>query len=363
MKKFSINLFMVFSFTVLFFYGNSPGYPCSTFVLQQGKHLVFGKNYDFHTDIGMVMVNKRNVAKKALLLGPDKPARWVSKYGSITFNQVGRGLPSGGINEAGLVVELMWLEESKFPVPDDRPVIDSLQWIQYQLDNFDSVAGVIESDTRIRISPNDARVHYLAADRRGNAVTIEFIAGKLVHHTAKNLPAKALTNNTYSESAAYLKRHVGFGGKKKIIGSWGSLNRFVRIAKMLKGYRKNHAAPIVNYGFDILSKVSNGAYTVWSIVYDMENLHVHFKTLKKSNIKVIRLRDFDFSCDSPVKVLDIHTKGKGDVSKRFIDYSTELNREMVFAVFNRYRSENFMTDIPDAALEIISKFPGSLKCK
>jgi len=31
--------------------------------------------------------------------------------GSVTFNQVGRDLPYGGINEAGLVVEHMTLEK------------------------------------------------------------------------------------------------------------------------------------------------------------------------------------------------------------------------------------------------------------
>jgi penicillin V acylase-like amidase (Ntn superfamily) len=365
MKKLPINFFMVLGFTVLFFYGGSPGYSCSTFLLQEGKRLVFGKNFDFHTGSGMVMVNKRGVAKTALLLEPDKPAQWVSKYGSITFNQVGREFPFGGMNEAGLVIEVMWLEGSQFPAPDERPAIDSSQWIQYQLDNCGSVAGVIASDTRIRISQGDARIHYLAADRSGNAATIEFIDGKPVYHTAKNLPAKALTNNTYSDSLAYLIKHVGFGGKEKISDARGSLDRFVRISNMLEEYRKrkNRKTPIVNYGFDILAKVCQGEYTVWSIVYDMVNLHIHFKTVEKKDIKVIRLKDFDFSCGSPVKVLDIDLEGKGDVTRRFIDYSTGLNREMVLAVFKHYRSENFMTDIPDIALEVLAKYPDRLKCK
>ena len=36
-----------------------------------------------------------------------------------------------------------------------------------------------------------------------------------------------------------------------------------------------------------------------------------------------------FSPNSPVKVLDINKGYTGDVSKRFIDYSSELNREFV----------------------------------
>jgi penicillin V acylase-like amidase (Ntn superfamily) len=31
----------------------------------------------------------------------------------VTFNQYGRNFPSGGMNEAGLVIELMWLEGSR----------------------------------------------------------------------------------------------------------------------------------------------------------------------------------------------------------------------------------------------------------
>jgi hypothetical protein len=38
---------------------------------------------------------------------------------------------------------------------------------------------------------------------------------------------------------------------------------------------------------------------------------------------------FDFSSGTPVKVLDINKGYTGDVSRRFIDYSPELNREFV----------------------------------
>ena len=38
---------------------------------------------------------------------PEKPIEWISKYGSISFNQFGAEFPYGGINEEGLVVEIM----------------------------------------------------------------------------------------------------------------------------------------------------------------------------------------------------------------------------------------------------------------
>ncbi len=43
---------------------------------------------------------------------------WTAVYGSISFNQYGKEFPTGGMNEKGLVVELMWLDETKFPAQD-----------------------------------------------------------------------------------------------------------------------------------------------------------------------------------------------------------------------------------------------------
>ena len=82
------------------------------------------------------MVNPRNLEKVALVITSEKPVKWVSKFGSITFNQMGREVPFGGINESGLVVEHMALDEVVFPSKDNRYVIRAFQWIQFQLDNY-----------------------------------------------------------------------------------------------------------------------------------------------------------------------------------------------------------------------------------
>ncbi|MFC2141207.1 linear amide C-N hydrolase [Acidobacteriota bacterium] len=363
MKKEFINFLSGVILLIVFFSAPQSGDACSTFQLQHGKQLVVGKNFDFHTDIGMVIINKRNVAKTALLEPPEKPAQWESKYGSITFNQVGREFPFSGINEAGLVVEIMWLDESKYPDPDERPAIGELQWIQYQLDNSRSVDEVIKSDEAIRISQSSP-VHFFVGDRRGKAVTIEFIDGKLVFHTSDNLPVKVLTNHTYQKSLQYLKTHKGFGGQEKFSFTRSSLDRFARAAKKIKDYRwqRQPSTPIVEYAFDILSSVSQGV-TVWSIVYDVPHSRIYFKTVRKKEIKIIHHREVDFTCGPPVKVLDMNTDLKGNVTEQFVDYTTEMNREMVFSVFNNYKANNFMEYMSDFALEVISRFPETFMCK
>lgn len=364
MKRIKHVLLAAVIFLAVLFSSAQPGNACTSFLLQKDNLLVFGKNFDFHNDIGMVIINQRNIAKCALLNTNEKPVQWVSKYGSITFNQVSREFPFGGMNETGLVVEIMWLQETQFPAPDDRPAIPELQWIQYQLDNFSSVDEVVKCDSSMRISQSSP-VHFLAADHTGKAVTIEFINGKADFHTARDLPVKVLTNNTYRQSLGYLKTHQGFGGTKPIADSAGSLDRFARAAQQIDAYRPKtkSTAPPVEYAFTILTSVSQGKYTVWSIVYDIPNSQVYFKTVGKKKIKIIRLRDFDFSRGLPVKALDMNTDLEGDVTNRLVNYTDEMNRDLVFATFKNYRENNFLSNIPDSALEILAKYPGTGKCK
>ena len=167
----------------------------------------------------------------------DNLVTWTSKYGSITFNQVGCDLPFGGINEAGLVVEMMAVDRAEYPLPDERPVITGLQWIQYQLDNFSRIEQVIASDSQLRMKgppPGSLLGHWLVCDKTGNCASIEFINGKLVYHTKETLPVKVLTNSTYTDSMEFLH-----DDQKGNLGNF-SLFRFVKAVEMLKTYKPKH---------------------------------------------------------------------------------------------------------------------------
>ena len=208
---------------------------CTAF-LQDGA-LIAGKNLDWMLDQGLLMVNKKGVPKRAMVLDPrEKTAQWVSQYGSVTFNQYGREMPMGGMNEAGLVVESLMLFGTRNPTPDERPGL--IAWAQYQLDNCRTVAEVVATDAKIRVSPTmPMPLHFFVCDRQGTAAVIEFLDGKLVCHTGDKLPHKLITNNTCDESLAYLGQHAGFGGSKPIQRtSQDSLDRFVIAADRIKTY-------------------------------------------------------------------------------------------------------------------------------
>src|SRR5687768_16413111 len=104
---------------------------CTTCLFTHNGHHYFGRNYEWITGNGALIVNPRSLQKQSLETKTGKQTEWISRYGSITFNQYGREFPTGGMNEEGLVVELMWLDETRYPAADDRPAMQVLQWIQY----------------------------------------------------------------------------------------------------------------------------------------------------------------------------------------------------------------------------------------
>jgi len=331
-------------------------FACTTFCLKRGDEVLFGKNYDWMIGDGLVFVNKRGVAKTAM--SGTNSARWTSRYGSVTFNQYGRENPSGGMNEAGLVVELMWLDDTIYPAADARQTVDTLEWIQYQLDNFASVEEVIKANENVRIS-SLVKLHYLVNDRHGNSASIEFLNGKLIAHTGDKMPVSALANDTYEKSWAYAKTIEPFGGAQKLPQSSSSLDRFTRAALKVKEFEKQAAKNPVEYAFAVLENVAQKGYTQWSIVYDQKAGKIYFRTLASREIKSIDTKSFDYSCGSTVKILDVNANKGGDVTDSFTDYTPKANRDLIERAFN---GTEFLRQIPAVARDGFAKHTESFAC-
>lgn len=340
------------------------GYSCSTFRIDHDNQFYFGRNYDWMVGDALLVVNKRGVKKTAYLrylssyYEEASPAVWTSKYGSVTFNQYGCGFPSGGINEAGLVVEAMMLPGALYPATDSRPFVESSQWRQYQLDNHSTVDEVIASDLKIRIlrskNKNRPGTHFLLSDKSGKCAVIEFLEGKMVVYTGETMPVMALTNSRYAESLDYWKKGVAPEPDK-----YKSFTRFILAANMVREYGAGASGPPVDYAFDILSQVSQPFKTKWSIVYDQNNLRVHFITETNKKIRTVDLNKFDFSCRTPVRVLDANANLTGDVTDKFQDYTQKINRDLINASFG---GTPFLKWVPDYALERRSGYPDSMTC-
>jgi choloylglycine hydrolase len=298
---------------------------CTSFCLENDGTCVFGTNHDNDIHEGILYVNKRDVSKTGWEKGTTgEVARWTSKYGSFTFNLVGYQLPWAGMNESGLVISTMSLEESHAPAPDDRPPLESPLWLQYQLDNSSTVEEIVASDSLVRYaSLLRGCCHYLACDRTGTCATIEFLDGEMVVHLGNTLPVAALTNSIYDESVqAWHER-----SREELAGMEGrvsSLFRFAIAADEVTGFEPTDSESAVAHGFDTLAQASNRG-TVWIIVFDSENLQVHFRTRSNSQIRTVDLNRLDFTCGTPVQMLDVHADLRGDIEDDLEAYSHEVS--------------------------------------
>jgi len=346
----------IFLIITLFSIANTS-YPCTTFCFQNNGDWIYGRNFDWDVEHCLIMVNKRNISKTAWV--EQNPAKWIAKYGSVTFNQYGREFPLGGINEAGLVIECLWLQDSEYPHSDPRPEISELQWIQYQLDTAASINEVLASDKVIRISRQRAApLHFLVCDRKGEAAVIEFLKGQMISYIKENLPTTVLTNNTYQYSKDLLKSFKGDETSETFRLSSYSIKRFIWAAKGVKNWDAKKFKSPIDYAFQILDKVSVNR-TMIRVVYDAKNGYIYFKTKSVPHLSYINIKKLDFSCLTPVKILDLYSRNKGDVTSDLCDYTFKANHELIR---KSYSETGFLRNIPENIIKMAAHYPGTLPC-
>lgn len=325
------------------------GVPCTTFVAETSGTLLFGRNLDWHTDSGALMVNPRGIEKTAYSRGDERPARWTSIHGSVTFNQVGREFPYGGMNEKGLVVECMWLPGTVYPASDGRPTVYECQWIQYQLDTAETVEQVIASDASIRISPDAAPLHFLVCDGAGRAATVEFLGGKTIVHTGDDLPVKALANTPYADSLAAYR-----AGRTAPPAS--SISRFCAAAAAVPTLS---AAPgeTPESLFRLLDAVAQGDLTKWRVVYDLRNRRIQFETKSSPKRKSLDAASLDYSTASGCRMVEVNVDVEGDVSTRLTAWSRDANVGLCERALRAMRPSGILRAFSDEDLKRLAWHP------
>jgi choloylglycine hydrolase len=292
---------------------------------------------------GIIIVNRRDVAKEGYLPNSaGEPARWVSLYGSVTFNLVGRELPWGGMNEAGLVVAGMSLEITGFPADDARYPVGSATWTQYVLDTCATVEEVIAAQDSLRLK-GDA-VHFLVADESGACVAVEYLGGKTILYSGENLPVRALANASYLDCLKYIE-----SGVVPEFNPGASAQRVAAAAHWSERWDQNGDIAPSDWALGILTEAVvdpktrwkswfGDPYTRWSVVYDIPRREVRFRTVDHEPVRRFALSDFDFACDATVLMLDVNAKLNGSVADRFIPYDAGWNYRLARDFLDDYGS-------------------------
>ena len=326
---------------------------CTSFCLDNGGHAVFGSNYDNEIWEGLLFVNKRGVTKTGWEAGTSgKYARWTAEYGSVTFNLAGVQLAWAGMNEAGLAISTMWLGETRNPAPDERPPLVSPLWVQYQLDTCATLEEVMANDARVRIA--DTVDHYLICDRSGACAAVEFLEGKTVFHTGARLPVKTLTNHAYLKAVAAWQ-----AGRLRD----NSLERFGIAADRVTDFQPGDAPSAVAYAFETLDRASGQATgstpTQWSIVFDSENMRVHWRTSRNPQVRSVEFARLDFDCSTPVEMLDIHAPLSGDVSNELGRYTFKANLQYTLNFLEKWGG----TELSPLEVEVLERGVTSFPCE
>lgn len=257
--------------------------------------------------------------------------KWTSKHGSLVAS-VYEAATGDGMNERGLVVNLLYLAESEYPPLDDpRPAVAISAWGQYVLDRF---ATVDEAVTELRketfrvvttTAPNGAKgtVHLSLSDPTGDSAILEYVQGKLVIHHSKDF--QVMTNSpVFDEQIALNKYWQQIGGTTMLPGTNRAADRFVRASFYINACRQSaDAREAVASVFSVMRNVSvprgistpsqpNISSTIWRTVADQKNLVYYFENTASPSLVWVTLGQIDFQPGSGVRKLTL--VGKPDLS-------------------------------------------------
>src|SRR5512138_1381397 len=99
--------------------------------------------------------------------------------------------------------------------------------------------------------------------------------------------------------------------------------------------------------------------TVWSVVYDLANLRISFKTYDHPQIRTVDFSAFDFSCASPVRIFNIFSGSAGNVNGLFVDYSLQANRDLIMRTWSQTPG---LSEQPPEMLNRAAAYPESFIC-
>jgi choloylglycine hydrolase len=174
-----------------------------------------------------------------------------------------------------------------------------------------------------------------------------------VAHTGGSLPVAVLTNNPYESSLSFYER------RPQGYGTTSSLDRFCTAAARTEAFAEELPADARAYAFSILAAVAQPGYTRWSIVYEIAERRVHFRTDRLPAFRSLDISNLDFSCEGTVRVLNLGTQVSGDISGYLEPYTFDDNRTLIeFA----YRFTPFLDGTPQSVLDEIAAYPDSTRC-
>ena len=316
----------------------APAAACSRILINSQGQSAVGRTMDLYiSDRARIVVYPRGIARDGGVAGA-RSARWTSRYGSVTVNSLGL-TSSDGINEKGLVANLLYLHNTQYEASDGRPVIANTMAVQYLLDQSATVTEALANLQKHRVASIKAAgrewpLHISVSDASGDSAVIEFVNGKQVVHHGRDIVA--MTNEPALDwQLQNLKRYRYFGGQLSLPGDIDPASRFVRISAFAKTTPPPPSAEkaleaaysiikSVSVAFGAIdTSVSDGGQastdtwpTRWTSLADSVKRRYFFQAAESPNLFWIDLQKLNFAQGQPVRALATDdTSLSGEVSR------------------------------------------------
>jgi choloylglycine hydrolase len=295
--------------------------------------VITGRNMDWVEDMSSNMWVFPRGMKRDGAAGP-KSVKWTSKYGSATIASYDMAT-GDGMNEKGLVANLLYLAGTDFGKPDGgRPTLSVTSWAQYVLDNYATVAEAVDvlgKDPFAMVAPTlpngfPANLHLSISDATGDSAIFEYNDGKLSVHHGKQY--QVMTNEPPMDQQAALNAYwKTIGGQTFLPGTIKPEDRFVRASYFINAVPKTaekeivSAVPGQSYANQAVASVMsvmrttstpygmhtegepNNSSTLWRTVADQKDLVYFFDSATSPNAFWVDFADLDFKEGAPVKKL------------------------------------------------------------
>lgn len=345
MNKLPLAIGCLLAFTVFV----SPSSACTRAVLKTEEGTVLtGRSMDWMQDIGNNLWAFPRGMSRDGAAGPKSP-KWESKYGSV-ITTIYEMATVDGINEKGLVINILYLAESDYGAVGDKPPMCISMWGQYVLDNFATVAEAVRALEKepfrivAPVLPNGspAHGHLSMTDPTGDSAIFEYIGGKLViHHGPEYV---VMTNSPeYAQQLAINSYWRSVGGTVFLPGTSRASDRFARAWFGINAVPRtvdpdyikavpggSLAVQGVASVLGVIRSVSvplgistpgqpNIASTLWRTVSDSRSLVYYYDAATSPNTFWVELVKLDFAPGSGAKRLQL-TGGKvysGETSDLF----------------------------------------------
>lgn len=328
--QFSVALAVFFASTALF---ESLNACTRALFIGSDSVVVTGRSMDWSEDMHSdLWVFPKGIERDGAA-GP-KSISWKSKYGSLIVSGYNVGT-ADGMNEKGLVANLLYLAESDYGRPSgEKPLLSISVWAQYVLDNFASVSEAVDALSKepfavlAPVLPNGspAQLHLAISDEVGDSAIFEYIEGKLVIHHGKQY--RVMTNSPiFSKQLALNAYWEGIGGLTFLPGTNRAADRFARASFLIEAIPKesspHYITAVPRHDFinqavasvmGVIRSVSvplgittpgepNIASTLWRTVSDQKNKFYFFDSATSPNTFWVPLIDLDFKNNAPIKKL------------------------------------------------------------